>query len=268
MKPRKRFAQHFLEPAWVAKLVAAIGPAATDRFLEIGSGRGAVTLPLASKVERLLAVEIDRELATALAGRATDNVHVMVADVLNVDLGDLARRELNATPAQRIRVVGNLPYNISSPILLHLLEVAATTALLHDATLMLQKEVADRLTARPGTSEYGVLTLTTALGADVTELLALPAGAFRPAPKVRSTAVRLVFRPPPTQIHHPALVIEIVRAAFSQRRKMLSNALAGFASGRGIAAHDALITAGLDPRRRPETLELAEVGRLADVFAR
>ncbi|HXG88215.1 MAG TPA: 16S rRNA (adenine(1518)-N(6)/adenine(1519)-N(6))-dimethyltransferase RsmA [Vicinamibacterales bacterium] len=262
MKARKRFGQHFLEAAWVTKLVNAIEPVATDRFIEIGPGRGAITMPLAPRVKQIVAVEVDRDLAADLAARALPNVRVETADVLDVDLGAIAR-ELGAA-----RVVGNLPYNISSPILFRLLETAATTGLLRDATLMLQKEVADRLIAKPGTSEYGVLSLSTALGADVRTLLALPPGAFRPAPKVRSAVVRLTFRPPPPEVRHPKLIIEIVRAVFTQRRKMLSNALAPFATSRGVSAPEALTTAGLDPRRRPETLTLLDVARLADVLAR
>src|SRR5215208_2554279 len=117
MRSRKRFAQHFLEPAWVAKLLAALEPASSDRFIEIGPGRGALTAPLASKIERLLAVEIDRDLAAALASRALPNVEIITADVLEVELTELAER-LAPGP---VRVVGNLPYNISSPILFRLL---------------------------------------------------------------------------------------------------------------------------------------------------
>jgi 16S rRNA (adenine1518-N6/adenine1519-N6)-dimethyltransferase len=193
---------------------------------------------------------------------------VITADVLDLDLGALVARELGATPAAKGRVTGNLPYNISSPILVRLLDAAAATAALGDATLMLQKEVADRLMARPSTREYGVLTLTAALGADVTPLLELPPGAFRPVPRVHSTVVRLAFRPHPPEVHDSRLVVDIVRAIFTQRRKMLSNALASFASARGLGAHDVLRAAGVDSRRRPETLELAEVARLADEFAR
>ena len=267
MRPRKRFGQHFLEPAWVAKLVAAIAPSPTDRFLEIGSGRGAITRPLAEKVAKVLAVEIDRDLAAGLQERSLPNVTVIAADVLQADLGELVTHELLATSDSKVRVAGNLPYNISSPILFRLLDAAADTGLLQDATLMLQKEVADRLLARPSTREYGVLTLMTALGADVKPLLELPPGAFRPAPKVRSAVVRLTFRAAPPEVHHTQLVIDIVRTIFTQRRKMLSNALAPLASGRGTTAQAALDAAGLDSRRRPETLELAEVARLADVFA-
>lgn len=266
MRPRKRFGQHFLEPAWVTKLVAAIDPRPTDRFLEIGPGRGAITMPLASKVSRLVAVEVDRDLAAALLARRLPNVSVVTADVLRVDLAALVDRELGATSRAGVRVAGNLPYNLSSPILFRLLG-AAEGGLLQDATLMLQKEVADRLVARPGTHEYGVLALTISLGADVTRVLSLPPGAFRPAPKVRSAVVKLTFRPPPPEVRHPDLVIAVVRAVFTQRRKTLANALAAFASGRGVSAKDALTTAGIDPRRRPETLVLQEFGRLSEVFA-
>ena len=270
MRARRRFAQHFLEPAWVAKLVAAIDPRPGDAIVEIGPGRGAITLPLAARVGQLLAVEVDRDLAAALDARALPNVSVLTADVLDVDLAAAARgyfaKAFADAAVQRLRVVGNLPYNISSPILFRLLE-AAPLAGFHDATLMLQEEVADRLVATPGTGDYGVLTLSTALGADVTRLLSLPPGAFRPAPKVRSAVVRLTFGPPPAEVADPALVVAIVRAVFTQRRKTLSNALARFASSRNLQAVAALEAAGIDPRRRPETVTLAEYGRLAAVIA-
>lgn len=268
MRPRKRFGQHFLEPAWVAKLVSAIAPTASDRFIEIGPGRGAITVPLSAIVDRLVAIEVDRDLAGALARRALPNVTVVAEDVLETDLASLAARELGATTQRKVKVVGNLPYNISSPILIRLLETAAQLDVFRDAVLMLQQEVANRLQAKPGTRDYGVLTLTTALGADVSELLALPPGAFRPVPKVRSTVVRLSFRPPVVPINNRRLVIELVRAMFQQRRKVLSNALAAHAASRGHDAASLIRTAGLDPRQRPETLTLADVARLADVFGR
>ena len=265
VRARKRFAQHFLEPAWVAKLVAAIEPLKTDRMIEIGPGPGAITIPLAAKVDRLLAIEVDRDLAAALDARALPNVTVVTADVLTVSLVDLARPFANdaGAPGSRLRVVGNLPYNISSPILFRLID-AAPAAGFRDATLMLQAEVADRLVAGPGTGEYGVLTLCTALGADVTRLLSLPPGAFRPAPKVRSAVVKLTFRPPPPEIRDPTVVVAMVRSVFTQRRKTMSNALAPFATARGLVAKDVLERVGIDPRRRPETLGLLDFGRLAN----
>jgi len=251
VRARKRFAQHFLEAPWAAKLVVAINPAPADRFIEIGPGRGALTVPLASRVDRLLAVEIDRDLATALIARALPNVSVVLGDVLKADLRELAA-QLSPAP---VRVVGNLPYNISSPILLRLLNASADGRLL-DATIMLQKEVADRLVASPGTGDYGVLTLTTALRADVQRLLSLPPGAFRPAPKVHSAVVRLAFRPPPPSVRDPQAVVELVRAVFQQRRKTILNALGPPAETLGCRAADLLARAGVDPRIRPGDLPL------------
>lgn len=268
MRPRKRFGQHFLEPAWVAKLVAAIAPAATDRFLEIGPGRGAITVPLAANAERLVAIEVDRDLAASLEQRKLPNVSVVATDVLEIDLAGLAVSELDASADRKVRLVGNLPYNISSPVLIRLLEAAARNDVFLDAILMLQQEVADRLHAEPSTREYGVLTLTTALGADVTELLSLPPGAFRPPPKVRSAVVRLAFRPPPVPVEDRELVIEVVRAIFQQRRKVLSNALSTTAESRGLDASTVIAKAGLDPRQRPETLSLGDVARLAAALGR
>lgn len=266
VKARKRFGQHFLEPAWVVKVVDAVAPRPTDRVIEIGPGRAALTEPLAARVDQLLVVEVDRDLAAALTARQIPNVTVVTADVLDVDLGEVAQRELHASPDRKARVVGNLPYNISSPILFRLLDAAATTNAFQDATLMLQKEVADRLVAEPGTGEYGVLTILTALGADATRVLTLPPGAFRPMPKVQSAVVRLTFRPPPVSVKDAKLLVELVRSVFTQRRKTLSNALANFATARDRNAKEALAAAGIDPIRRPETLQLVEFARLADSF--
>ena len=275
-RARKRFGQHFLEPAWVGKLVAAIAPEPTDHFVEIGPGRGAITEPLAARVASLVAVEVDRDLAAALEARGLSNVTVVTEDVLDVDLLAVAglgepRSEgaALATPISTpppIRIAGNLPYNISSPILFKLL-AASESGRFKDAHLMLQKEVADRLVARPGTGDYGVLTLSTMVRADVTRVLSLPPGAFRPAPKVHSAVVRLAFRPPPPEIEHPDLLIEIVRSVFTQRRKTMANALAPFASSRGASARGLLTEAGIDAQARPEVLTLSDYARLSRACA-
>ena len=196
MRARKRFGQHFLEPAWQTKVIAACAIAPTDDVLEIGPGRGALTLPLVERAAQVLAVEVDRDLAAALAARALPALQIVTGDFLEQDWEALmtAWRGHVSGP---VRVVGNLPYNVSSPILFKLLRIAETHADLRDATLMLQAEVAARLMAAVGTRDYGVLTLLTALRADVTPLLALPPGAFRPVPAVRSALVRLTFRPLP-----------------------------------------------------------------------
>lgn len=257
-RPRKRFGQHFLEPAWVDKLVDAIAPSAGDTFLEIGSGRGAVTAPLARRVARLVAVEIDRDLAAGLAATMPSHVRVVQGDFLDLDLETLLRGE-----HRPVRVVGNLPYNASSPILFRLLHRADEGRLASDATLMLQKEVADRLVAQPGTKAYGALAVQVALLADVTRVLVLPPGAFRPAPKVTSAVVRLRFRVPAVDVGHLPTFERIVRGVFLQRRKTLMNALAPVADALGHQAPDVIARAGVDGRKRPEALTLAEMARLS-----
>lgn len=256
---RKRFGQHFLEPVWIAKVLDEIRPAATDIFLEIGPGRGALTLPLAEACMRVVAVEIDRGLAGELRRHAPRNVEVLEGDFLAADVVPL----LAPGP---IRVAGNLPYNVSSPILARLVALSRGPISLVDATLMLQLEVADRVVARAGSRQYGPLAILTQLHADVRRCLTLPPGAFRPAPKVRSALVRLVFRPPRVSVTDPGLLEELVRSIFSQRRKTILNALKPFAAARAWSARDALARAGLDAGVRPETLDLPELADLAEVF--
>lgn len=268
MKARKRFAQHFLEPAWVTKVVTAVGAGKDDAVLEIGPGRAAITRPLAARSGRLLAVEIDRDMAADLEATKPENVTVIAGDVLSMDLAQTLGTWLGSPPGpdRQVRVVGNLPYNISSPILFRLLALAAATHGVSDATLMLQKEVADRLVARVGTGEYGVLSILTAVHADVKRLLSLPPGAFRPAPRVQSAVVRLDFRPPKVAIADHAVFVRMVRSMFTQRRKTLLNALKPFASEKSILASSALGAAGIDPQRRPETLKMEELADLARAF--
>lgn len=270
MRARKRFAQHFLEPAWVNKLVAAVDAKPDDAILEIGPGRGAITRPLAERAGKLLAIEVDRDLAADLEATKPGNVTVVTGDVLSVDLLPIVTSWLGTAPgpASQFRIVGNLPYNISSPILFTLLELAATTNGVRDGLLMLQKEVADRLIAKVGTGDYGVLTVLTALNADVTRVLSLPPGAFRPPPRVHSAVVRLAFRPPKVEVGDPDAFVRLVRTTFTQRRKTLGNALKPYGVETGTPAHDMLRLAGIDPQRRPETLELAEFAALANAFSR
>jgi 16S rRNA (adenine1518-N6/adenine1519-N6)-dimethyltransferase len=257
-RPRRRYGQHFLEPAWVAKLLDAVDAHPDDVFVEIGPGRGALTRPLAERVARVIAIEIDRDLAAALPARVPANVRVVEDDFLRVDL--VAMLAQGPTP---VRVIGNLPYNVSSPILFALLDAADHGTRIHDATLMLQKEVADRLVATPGTGDYGTLAIQVALVADVERLLALPPGAFRPTPKVRSAVVRLRFRRPQVDVGDAKTFERLVRGLFLQRRKTLLNALKPVAHGLGATASEWVEQAGLDPRRRPETLTVADLARLS-----
>ena len=243
-------------PAWADKVVAAIAPAAGDRFVEIGPGPGVLTTRLAAKAASVTAIEVDRDLAAGLREILPPNVEVVTADILEVDIHAYS----GGAP---VRIAGNLPYNISSPILFKLLRASAG---LSDATLMLQREVADRLVATPGTKDYGVLTIFTAVHADVTRVLTLPPGAFRPAPKVHSAVVRLTFVPSRVPPELATTFERMVRVMFMQRRKVLANALRPYAESVGREAVSALSAAGIDPGARPERLDLAALTRLAAVF--
>jgi 16S rRNA (adenine1518-N6/adenine1519-N6)-dimethyltransferase len=257
-RARKRFGQHFLEPAWVARLVDSLSPAPDDVFLEIGPGRGALTKALAPRVGRLVAVEIDRDLAAALPGSVPPHVRVVEGDFLDVDLAALLADERRS-----VRVVGNLPYNVASPILFKLLHAADEGRLFRDATVMLQKEVADRLVAPPGSADYGSLAIQVALLADAERVLTLPPGAFRPPPKVTSAVVRLTFRPAVADVGNPEVFERIVRGVFLQRRKTIGNSLKPVADALGRSAPELLERAGVDPRKRPEELTVLEMAQLS-----
>ena len=233
-----------------------LGP--DDTVLEIGAGRGALTDVLAPRVRRVIAVEIDRDLAAALGSRAPANVEVVPADFLKLDLEHLLHDE-----TRPVRVVGNLPYNVSSPILFRLLDAAAGGHRLRDATVMLQREVADRLAAAPGGREYGTLAIQAALRADIERLFTLPPGAFRPAPTVTSAVVRLRFHQPAVDVGDPATFQRVARGIFLHRRKTLLNALRAMEHELGHPAGHLIRVAGLNPSQRPETLTVADVGRLS-----
>jgi 16S rRNA (adenine1518-N6/adenine1519-N6)-dimethyltransferase len=267
-RARKRFGQHFLEPAWVARLVNLVDPKPGDTFLEIGPGRGALTRVLAPRVGRVIAIEIDRDLAAALPATVPSNVTVVEGNVLDVDVdwvlaGVIPGESADVLRAARpIRVIGNLPYNISSPILFKLLAASDAGRRFSDATLMLQKEVVDRITAAPGSGDYGTLAIQVSRVADVERLLTLPPGAFRPPPKVTSAVVRLRFRPPSVDVGDTGVFEKVVRGIFLQRRKTLANALKPVADALGQSADKVVERAEVDGRRRPETLSLAEIARI------
>jgi 16S rRNA (adenine1518-N6/adenine1519-N6)-dimethyltransferase len=266
IRARKQFGQHFLEPAWVAKVIKAIDPQPDQAFIEIGPGPGALTRPLTERARSVTAFEIDRDLAAALTAEGIPNLTVVAGDFL--DIADAASAPpLALSPC---RVAGNLPYNVASPIMFKLVELHAGGVPLLDATLMLQREVADRLVAPPGCREYGVLSILIGHMADVATVLKLPAGAFRPAPKVLSSLVRLRFRAAQPAVLDAGVFERVVQAVFTRRRKTMSNALLALdpALPRQLAPAEALAAAGLDGSRRPETLSIAEFARLADVYVR
>jgi 16S rRNA (adenine1518-N6/adenine1519-N6)-dimethyltransferase len=257
MPVRKRFGQHFLhDPAVIRRIVDAVEIAPGDRIVEIGPGRGALTWPLLERVGKLTVIEVDRDLARALEGDArSKGLTVRVGNVLRADFADLAGADGGA-----LRVVGNLPYNISTPLLFHPLEQRAPIA---DMLFMLQKEVVDRMGAKPGTKQYGRLTVMLAAAAEVEPLFDVGPGAFQPRPKVWSAIVRL--RPsaaPRFETGRPGALAAVATAAFSQRRKTLRNSL------KTLLAPDQIEACGIDPQRRPETLAPEEFGRLAAQYSR
>ncbi len=253
---RKRFGQHFLERPWIDKIIAAVAPQPGEVFLEIGPGRGQLTAPLARAGAIVHAVEIDRDLVAELTARALPRVHVHEGDFLEVPTETWFQGD---TP---YRVAANLPYNVSTPVLGRLLRLAREGCVAN-AVLMLQKEVADRLMASPGSGDYGPLAIAMALQADVTRAFVLPPGAFRPPPKVHSAVVRIDFRPDRVAIDDLARFNAIVRHVFTQRRKMLGTTLQSLAKGEGADGRAWLAEAGIDGQRRAETLTLEEFARLA-----
>jgi 16S rRNA (adenine1518-N6/adenine1519-N6)-dimethyltransferase len=269
MRPRqprakKRFGQHFLEPAWAAKVAAAIGAAPAETIVEVGPGRGAITTRLAEMAGRVIAFEIDRQLAAALQQHAPQNLTIVQGDFLDLTPERLAQHVARSGERAAIRVAGNLPYNVASPILFKLIEIAAAGVPLVDATVMLQREVADRVLAQPGTRDYGVLTVLIGHRASAERVLQLPPGAFRPPPKVHSAVIRLRFRPAAVDVGEYARFERLVRTLFQQRRKTSANALKPLLDASRMPAADELLrTADIDPRRRPETLSLPDLARLA-----
>ena len=247
---RKRFGQHFLvDPAVIERIVFEIDPRPGDSLVEIGPGRGALTAPLLERAGALTVVEIDRDLAARL--RRTPGLAVVEGDVLTVDFTTLP----GVAHGAKLRIVGNLPYNISTPILFHLLDVAAVV---RDQHVMLQKEVVDRIAAQPASKDYGRLTVMLQWRYEIEPLLDVAPNAFDPPPRVDSTVLRLVPRAAPAAIE-PTLLREIVTVAFSQRRKLLRHTL-----GRWLEARDA--TQGFDVLRRAEEVPVAEYLALAQAL--
>ncbi len=255
IRARKQLGQHFLhDPAVIAKIIATIAPQAGERLVEIGGGLGALTFPLLDAAAELTVIELDERLAAALERQAHErgqSLTVHCADALKFDFAALA------APDGTIRVVGNLPYNISTPLLFHLLRQQAAIA---DMVIMVQKEVARRITARPGGKEYGRLTVMLAAWLDAEPCFDVGPGAFKPAPRVWSTVLRLrPRRNARFAIDDEKQFADLVRRAFSMRRKTLARGLAGIVTREQIAA------AGIDPGARPETLAPGQFAMLANI---
>jgi 16S rRNA (adenine1518-N6/adenine1519-N6)-dimethyltransferase len=249
--PRKRFGQHFLaDSAVIDAIVAAIDPRPGEPLVEIGPGLGAMTDALVPRCKHLTVIELDRDLAARLRRRS--ELEVVEADVLTVDFAALADRLGGA-----LRVVGNLPYNISTPILFHLLGAVDRVA---DQHFMLQKEVVDRMAAAPGGRDYGRLSVMLQVAYDIESLFDVPPEAFEPPPKVVSAIVRMQPLPKRAAVD-AALLGEIVTVAFSQRRKLLRHSLGRWLEQRGA-------TGNFDLQRRAEEVPVAEYVALALACAR
>ncbi len=251
-RPRKRFGQNFLHDQGVLdRIIASIAPMDEDAVVEIGPGRGALTRLLVDRC-RLTAIEIDRDLAAALRGDpALGSMRLVEADVLDVYLAEIAE----ACGGPPLRLVGNLPYNVSSPVLFWAL---AQRQLVRDMHFMLQKEVVDRMGAPPGSKTYGRLSVMVQYACRVDPLFRVPPGAFFPAPKVDSAVVRLTPRPPVLAAQDEAVFATVVKKAFAQRRKTLGNAL------KGLVDREVIEGAGIDPGLRAEALPVEAFVRLAN----
>jgi len=248
---RKRFGQHFLvDPAVIARIVGEIDPRREDALVEIGPGRGALTTPLLDLAGALTVVELDRDLAARL--RRTPGLAVVEADVLAVDFAVLAA----IASSTKLRIVGNLPYNISTPILFHLLDAASVV---RDQHVMLQKEVVDRIAAQPASKDYGRLTVMLQWRYEIEPLFDVAPDAFDPPPRVDSTVLRMVPRAAPADVD-PALLRELVTVAFSQRRKLLRHTLGRWLEARGVAQD-------FDVQRRAEEVAVDEYLALAQTVA-
>jgi 16S rRNA (adenine1518-N6/adenine1519-N6)-dimethyltransferase len=254
LKPRakKRYGQHFLhDPGTIDRIVRAIAPQPGQRIVEIGPGRGAITAPLLAAAGALDVIEIDADVVPQLRQRCTrGDLRVHLADALEFDFTALRG------DGPRLRLVGNLPYNVSTPLLFHFAEHLDA---IEDMHFMLQREVVTRMAAGPGGKEYGRLTVMLAPLVEVRPLFDIGTGAFSPPPQVVSTFFELrPLRAPPFELRNRQAYAKVVAAAFSQRRKTLRNSLSSLLSAEAITA------AGIDPGARPETLHPAQFAALAD----
>ncbi|MGH8119713.1 MAG: 16S rRNA (adenine(1518)-N(6)/adenine(1519)-N(6))-dimethyltransferase RsmA [Gammaproteobacteria bacterium] len=252
--PRKRFGQHFLhDPEVIERILAAIAPVRGQCLIEIGPGKGALTIPLLQHTGELHVVEIDRDLAADLVRQChgIGTLHMHCRDALDLDPGQFTVNH------KAVRVVGNLPYNISTPLLFHLLDISDRIS---DMVFMLQEEVVDRICAGPGTRTYGRLSVMVQARCLVDKLFTVGAESFTPPPKVASAVVKLVLRTR-TGIQDHKILAEIVRQAFSQRRKTLRNAL------KGRINEPQMETLGIDPGSRPEQVTVEQYLQITNSVA-
>jgi len=249
--PKKNLGQNFLsDPSILIRIISAADLSSEDTVVEIGPGTGSMTRMLAERVKRLIAIELDHALCQKLAGDfiAYRNVEIVHGDVLQFPFESL----------DQFKVVANIPYYITTPIIFRLLDAKQN---LRSMTLTIQKEVAERIVARPGGKDYGVLSIMIQYYASPELRFIIPKEAFRPVPKVDSAVVHIeILRQPSVAVKDEKIFFRLVKTAFSQRRKTLSNSLKSL----GVDIKEALISSGIDPQRRPETLSIEEFARLSD----
>ncbi len=252
-RARKRFGQNFLiDDSIIFQIIASIAPQQGDNLVEIGPGLGAMTRPLLQSAKKMTVIELDRDLIDYL--KSLDGLTVINDDVLQVDLAKLTRNN------DRLRVVGNLPYNISTPIIFHLL---ANVELIEDMHFMLQKEVIERMAASPGDSAFNRLSIMVQRYCEVVPLLEIPPQSFDPAPKVMSQFVRLIpYHGNPYGIESDQCFFDVVKEAFSMKRKMLRNNL------KGMLSEEEIISLGIDPKVRAENLAIEDFVTLSNYIAK
>lgn len=267
LRPSKGLGQNFLtDEDVIAQIVEGSGAADDALVIEIGPGAGALTLPLAEKAGHLAAIELDEKLIEPLRIRTfgMDNVEIIQGDILKTELDELIESRKKEFGLRTVRVVGNLPYYITTPIIMKLLETAHG---IDSITVMMQKEVGDRIAAEPGTRQSGAITYPVCYHARVSKIAEAPRECFYPAPKVDSVVLRLdIRREPAVQTKDADFMIKCIKAGFSQRRKTLLNSLASMEGLDRGRVNRALERADIDKDRRAETLTLAEFAKIADIL--
>ncbi len=252
---RKRFGQNFLtDISLIERIINSINPQATDNLVEIGPGLGAITCPLLKQVDKLDVIELDRDIVPKLRLNCgfNDNLIIHNCDVLKFDFNSLISGD------QKLRIIGNLPYNISTPIIFHLVQYAN---IIKDMHFMLQKEVVERLAAKPGNKDYGRLTIMAQYHFQITPLFLVPPEAFDPRPKVESAIVKLKpHDAKPVIVENEQALASLVSQAFSQRRKTLRNVL------KNLCTPEQIIEAGIDPAQRAEELSLQAFANLCKII--
>lgn len=252
---KKRFGQNFLTDEFIIhQIVNLIHPQPNDHLVEIGPGLGAITLPLLPQVAKIDAIELDRDIIPILEKKAANlgSLKIHQQDALTFDLSLLSKKP------RSLRVVGNLPYNISTPILFHLFK---QKELILDMHFMLQKEVAERLSAKPGNKQYGRLSIMSQYHCEIEGLLDVPPHSFSPAPKVDSMFICLIPKEPQVRAHDLSMLDEVVKQAFAQRRKTLNNAL------KRLVTKEQLLALDVDPNQRPEELSVDKFVEISNIFS-